>query len=196
MPITALFDCFTLLGLFLLMLVAPASVVLLLGGEKRAALRVLRIPAGIIGLSVLATILVLVMMWLYGVRLSRNPACLFEVTFGFTPPPGTELLETYAELGVDWENRVMTFRAPKDVIDRICAGKFALSGRKTCTEAYRDNAHNLPDPVRLWSLPAVENADRFYFAKPFDNSFSLVNEAILCYSEKTGVAYFHWVGVD
>ena len=90
----------------------------------------------------------------------------------------------------------MTFRAPKDVIDRICAGKFALSDRKTCTGAYQDNAHNLPDRVQLWARPAVENADRFYLAKPFDDSFSLVNEAILCYSEETGVGCFHWSGMD
>ncbi len=196
MPITACFSCFALLGLLLLILVAPASVVLLLGGEKRAALRVLRVPVGMIGLSVLATAVVLVLMWLYGVRLSRNPARLFESTFGFTPPPSIELLEAYAELGVDWENRAMMFRAPKDVIDRICAGKFTLSDRKTCTQVYWDNAHNLPGPVRLWSLPAIENADRFYLAKPFDDSFSLVNEATLCYSEKTGIACFHWTGVD
>jgi hypothetical protein len=53
-----------------------------------------------------------------------------------------------------------------------------------------------PNAVRLWSLPAVENADCFYLAKPFDHSFSMVNEAILCYSEKTGIACFHWSGVD
>jgi hypothetical protein len=44
MPITACFSCFGLLGALLLVLVAPASVVLLLGGEKRAALRILRVP--------------------------------------------------------------------------------------------------------------------------------------------------------
>ena len=82
------------------------------------------------------------------------------------------------------------------MIDRICAGKFALSNRQTCERAYKDNADNLPDRVRSWSLPAVENADRFYLAKPFDASFSLVNEAILCYSEKTGIACFHWSGMD
>jgi hypothetical protein len=143
MPITACFSCFALLGLLLLILVTPVSGVLLLDGEKRAALRILRVPLGMIGLSVLATALVLVMMWLYGVRLSWNPARLFHGTFGFTPALSTEFLEAYAEPGLDWENRVMMFRAPKDVIDRICAGKFTLSDRETCTEAYRNNAHNL-----------------------------------------------------
>ena len=196
MPITALCSCSVLLGLLLLIVVAPAAGVLLLAGERRAALKVLCVPASIVVMSILATALILGMMLLYGVRLSRNPARLFEITFGFTPPPGTEMLEAHAELGGDWENRVMTFRAPKDVIDRICAGRFTRSDKEICTGAYRSDAHNLPQAVRLWSLPAIENADRFYLAKPFDHSFSTVNEAILCYSAKTGVACFHWVGLD
>jgi len=196
MPIPALCSCSILLGLLLLMLVAPAAGVLLLAGERRAALKVLCVPASMVGMSILATALILGMMLLYGVRLSRNPARLFEITFGFTPPPGTEMLEAHAELGGDWENRVMTFRAPKDVIDRICAGRFTLSDRTTCTGVYQSNASNLPDSVRLWSWAAIGNADHFYLAKPFDHSFSTVNEALLCYSEETGVACFHWVGLD
>ena len=58
MPVTALCSCFILLGQLVLILVAPASVVLLLGGEKRTALRVLRVPIGIIAVSILLTVLV------------------------------------------------------------------------------------------------------------------------------------------
>jgi len=165
-------------------------------GRPRAAAFVLGAPLGMIVLSILLTILVLVLMWLYGARLSRNPGRLFESTFGFAPPPETEFLEAYAELGMDWEDRVMMFRVSSDVVARICAGVFSRTDRTTCIEMYEANAHHLPDQVRSWSWPALEKADCFYLAKPFDDSFSVVNEAILCYSEQTGIAFVHWSGLD
>ena len=62
--------------------------------------------------------------------------------------------------------------------------------------AFIAEANHLPEQVRSWFLPSVAQADGFYVAEPFDDSFSTFNRAILCYSEKTGIACFYWSGLD
>jgi hypothetical protein len=194
MPMTACFACMTVLAMLSLVPILPISLFLLSTGRKRAAIKLLGLPIGVIVLSALLTAFVLVGMWHYGVRMSGNPVRLFEDTFGFEPAPEIEVLEGYCEPGIESESRVMMFRAPADVLQKICTSRFAPSDREAFVQSYRGDRNNLPDHVRWWFLPAVEQADRFYIANPFDDSFSLHNEAVLCYSEQTGVACFHWVG--
>lgn len=194
MPITACFACMTFVAVFLLIPIVPISLILLGLERKRAAITLLGIPATMIGLSVLATISVFVLMWLYGVRMSRDPDHLFEDTFGFSPPAEAEVLETDCRLGMDWEYRAMKFRAPLTVIKTICGKTFISTDRETFISACRGN--DVPDRVASWFLPCVEQANHFYIAKPFDKSFSTWNQAVLCYDEKTGVACFHWFGAD
>jgi hypothetical protein len=90
----------------------------------------------------------------------------------------------------------MKFRAPPDAIERMCRGRFTPSDRETFVRAYGREWNDLPESVRSWFLPAVERADHFYTAKPFDRSYTTHNEAVLCYDEKTGMACFHWLGID
>ncbi|MEN6424121.1 MAG: hypothetical protein ABFE13_02065 [Phycisphaerales bacterium] len=196
MPITVCFECMLFLGALLLIPILPIALILLGSGRRRVAITLLGLPLGMIALSVLLTVLVLVAMWHYGIRMSRNPAHLFEDTFGFEPAPEIEVLEGYCEPGLDSEMRAMKFRAPAAVLKRMCAGRFAPSNRETFVTACGGEWNNLPSRVRSWLVPAVEQADRFYIANPFDDSFSMHNEAVLCYNEPTGIACFHWVGVD
>jgi len=194
MPITACFTCIASIAILLLIPIVPLSLILLDRSKKRAAFTLMGIPVAMLGLSVLSTIVVFVLMWQYGIRMSRNPDRLFEDTFGFRPSAETEVVEADCELGMDWEYRAMKFRAPLAVIEKICAGTFTSTDRKTFVSACRGD--DLPDRVTSWFLPAVEQADNFYIARPFDKSFSTWNQAVLCYNEKTGIACFHWLGVD
>jgi hypothetical protein len=101
MPITACFVCVTLLAMALLIPMTPISLILLSRGRKRTAMTLLGLPGGMIVLSALLTVLVPAAMWHYGVRMSRNPARLFEDTFGFEPTPGIEVLEGYCQPSLD-----------------------------------------------------------------------------------------------
>ncbi len=194
MPITACFACMSFIAVSLLIPIVPISLILLGLERRRAAVTLLGIPAAMIGLSALATIAVFVMMWLYGVRMSRLPDRLFEDTFGFSPPAETEVLEADCRLGMDWEHRAMKCLAPLAVIEKIRGKTFTSTDRETFVSAYR--ANNLPDRVASWFLPCVEQANHLYIAKPFDKSFSTWNQAVLCYNEQTGIACFHWLGAD
>ena len=195
MPITFLFVCMVSLGVILLIPILPVSLVLLGCRRRWAAFVLLGIPVGMIGLSVCLAVLVFASMWFYGVRMSYPPR-LFENTFAFKPPPKTDVLEGYCAPGLDSECRTMKFRTAKDVIDRITTGRFTAIDRETFVQMYEDEGRDLPRRVQAWFLPPDDEADHFYIAKPFDTSFVTHNEAILCYSEKTGIACFHWTGMD
>ena len=67
--------------------------------EKRAALRVLRVPAGMIGLSILLTLLVFAVAERHIRIMSGHPDALFGTTFGFPPPPKTLVLNGYCDVG-------------------------------------------------------------------------------------------------
>jgi hypothetical protein len=194
MPITACFSCFGLLGLLLLVPAAVASVFLLLREKKRAALAVVGIPVGMIVISILLTLMVFATAKLHSRTMSRHPNRLFRVTFGSSPPPGTSVLEAYHESIMDYGTTVMKFRTTQDVIDKITSRNFTRGDKKAFLQSYGSNAHNLPEGVRSWFLPA-EQADQFYIALVFDKSFGR-SEAVLCYEEKTQTAYFHWIGID
>ena len=196
MPITFVFSCFALFGLLLLVPAVPIAVaLLLLGKKKRAALTVLCIPGGMIVMSILLTLLVFAGAELHSRITSARPDHLFRVTFGFTPPSDTCVLEAYHESIMDFGTTVLEFRTTRDVIDRITSRSFTRSDGATFVQACGADEHNLPDRVRSWFLPTAAEADQFYVAKPFDKSFAS-SEAVLSYNEKTQVAYFHWVGVD
>ena len=194
MPITACFSCFGLLGVLLLVLAAPASVVLLLRGEKRAALRILRVPVGMIVVPTLLTLLVFAAAERHSQIMSADPNRLFKVTFGFPLPPETAVLEAYHQSVMDYATTVMKFRTTQAVLDRIVANSFIHVDQEAFLRGYESNAHNLPENVRAWFLPAAQ-ANRFYSAAVFERSFGN-SEAVLCYEEKTQTVYFHWVGVD
>jgi len=195
MAITGLFSCFALLGLLLLIPTLPVSVVLLLGGEKRAALRILCVPVGMIVLSILLTSALFAALWLCSHSMSSHPDRLLKMTFGFEPPPETCFLEAYHELGQDYAETVMKFRTTRDVVDRIVADKFVPGDRQACTRLCEHARDNLPQRVRSWFLPPSEEAARWYIAEPFEGRFGH-DEAVLCYDEQTQIAYFHWFGVD
>jgi hypothetical protein len=196
MPITFLFSCLGFFGLLLLVPAVPISVVLLARKKKRKALTVLCIPGGMIALAILLPLVLFVMAERHNRLMSAQPDRLFELTFAFWPSPQTEMLAGYYELGMDYEERALQFRAPADVIDRICGRRFVITGRDTFVTAYGGEWNHLPDKVRSWFLPAVEQADCFYIAEPFDDSFSTYNRALLCYNRQTSIACFHWMGGD
>ena len=196
MPITACFLIMAFLAMILLIPIVPISLILWHRGRRRIAMTLLSLPVGLIVLSALLTVLVLVAMWQYDVRMSRNSVRLFENTFGFHPTPGIEVLEGYCGSGLDSETRAMRFRAPAEAIARITSSRFVACDREVFMRAYQSSGHNLPQRVQSWFVPAAEGADRFYLARPFDKSFTTSNEAILCYQEKTGIACFHWIGLD
>ena len=192
MPITCCFSCFGFLGLVLLIPCVPISIGLLASNRKRAALRILCIPGGMIALSILLPLVLFILAERHNRIMSAQPDRLFEMTFAFWPPPQTEMLEGYYELGMDYEERALQFRAPSDVIHKIRGRRFVVSDRET----FVTEGNHLPEQVQSWFLPSVAQADCFYIAEPFDDSFSTFNRAILCYNEKTGIACFHWVGLD
>lgn len=196
MPITACFLVMAFLAMILLIPIVPISLILRHRGRRRIAMTLLGLPVGLIVLSALLTVLILVTMWRYDVRMSRNPVRLFESTFGFHPTPGIEVLEGYCGSGLDSETRAMRFRAPPEAIARITSGRFVACDRGLFMKTYHSSGHNLPQRVQSWFVSAAEGADRFYLARPFDKSFTTSNEAILCYEEKGGIACFHWFGVD
>ena len=194
MPITGLFSCCAFLGLLLLVPAAAISVFLLLCERKRAALAVVGVPVGMIVLSMLLTFLVFAAAERYSRIMSGDPNRLFKATFGFLLPPETAVLEAYHESIMDYGTTVMEFRTTQDVLGRIIANSFTRVDKEAFLRSYESNAHNLPQDVRTWFLPAAQ-ADRFYLAVVFERSFGS-SEAVLCYEEKTQTVYFHWVGVD
>lgn len=196
MPVTFFFPCTVVFAMVLLVSIVPISLLLIGRGRNRTGLAVFFIPGGMVLLSGLFTFLALIGMHLHSHRMSSDPPHLFEQTFGFTPPREAEILEGYCKLGVDWEQRVMRFRAPGDVIDAILRERFVPSDREAATRVLLGYGNDLPERVRAWFAPVVEQADRFYTAKPFNKSFTTHNEAILCYTGTTGVACFFWIGID
>jgi hypothetical protein len=127
--------------------------------------------------------------------ISARPNLLFRQTFGFQPPAQTRVLEAYHKGGMDYATTVMEFTATMDTIDRITAHNFAAIDRTTFLSSYQGNAHNLPRRVQSWFLSLQEDPKRFYMARQFGGAFGH-SEAILCYDEQTGLAHFHWVGLD
>lgn len=85
MPITACFLALAFLAVILLIPIAPISLILRRRGRRRIAMALLGLPVGLIVLSALSTVFVLVAMWQYDARMSRNPVRLFESTFGRSP---------------------------------------------------------------------------------------------------------------
>ncbi|MCX5646990.1 MAG: hypothetical protein NTZ17_20265 [Phycisphaerae bacterium] len=195
MPITFAFSCFALFGLLLLVPAVPVCVALLLGKRKRPALAVVCVPAGMIVMSILLTLLVFAGAELHSRIMSARPAHLFQVTFGFQPPSDTCVLEAYHESIMDYATTLMKFRTSQDVMDRIASRNFTRTDKATFVQECGGDEHNLPARVWSWFLPAAEETDRFYVAEPFDESFART-KAVLSYNEKTQVAYFHWAGVD
>jgi hypothetical protein len=195
MPITALFSCCAFLGVLLLIPAVPVSVALLLSNRKRKALALLCVPVGMIVLSGLLTFLVFAGAERHSRIMSEHPEYLFRVTFCFPPPPETSVLEAYHYSVMDFATTVMKFRTTRDVIDRIIGHQFRRSERAAFVLECGYDEHNLPSHVRSWFLPAAEEADQFYTASPFGESFART-KAVLAYNEKTQIAYFHWVGVD
>jgi len=196
MPITFVLVCLFFLGLVSLVPAAPITLILFICKRRLHALVALSIPAGMMVLSVLLIVMLFVTEELHSRVTSAQPNRLFETTFGFKPDPQTQVLASYHRMGMDSATTAMEFRTTSTVIERIVAGRFALANRETFVRAYGGDRSNLAEQVRSWFLPTVEQADHFYIATPFDDSFSTHNEAILCYSEKTGIACFHWLGID
>jgi hypothetical protein len=195
MPITFVLVPLVFLGVLLLVPASLAFVILLATGKKRAALAVISLPLGIVGLSLLLIVGVFITAGLNNRVVSARPTYLFRTTFGFKPPAQTRVLEVYHRTIMDYGTTVMTFSTTRDVIDKIVARNFTPSDRETVLRVYNRNRDNLPGQVESWfSLPSTQTG-RFYVAEAFDKSFAR-SEAILCYDEETQTAYFHWVGLD
>ncbi len=195
MPITCMFAFLAMLGVFLLVPAVPVCVILLVSRKKKPALVVLGVPVGLIALSVLWTLLIFAGAELQSRILSARPRVLFKVTFGFKPSAETRVLEAYHHGVMDYATTVMKFRTTRETVDRITARHFIRCDRTTFVQAYGGNSDNLPQRVRSWFLPPEEQADLFFIANAFRASYAH-SEAVLCYDEKTQIAYFHWVGLD
>jgi hypothetical protein len=196
MPITFIFAALFFLGIILAVVLVPVSIILLILKMKKAALCVFLFPVGILAFSVGMTLFIFGHMYLHNFKLNLQPSRIFNDTFGFKPDKQTEILEAYTEHGLDYETTLIKFRTTKDTIDKIVRDRFDAVPSETFKKKYGANRHNLPGHVRAWFTPDYEKPNLFYLAEPFNNSFSNVNEAILCYNEETGIAYFHWSGLD
>jgi hypothetical protein len=195
MPITFMCACTVFFGLALLVPAVPISLILLSAGKKRLATAILSIPAGMIGLAVLLTIFVFTVLWFHGVRMSSHPDLLFKETLGFEPPPQTQVLNGYCNVGQDYAMTVLKFHTPKDVTDQIATNKFIRSDREACVGNYDRGFSDLPERVRSWFPPPQEPSMQWYVAESSDGTFG-PDEAVLCYDEDAQIAYFHWVCVD
>jgi hypothetical protein len=196
MPITFIFAALFFLGIILAVVLVPVSIILLILKMKKAALCVFLFPVGILAFSVGMTLFIFGHMYLHNFKLNLQPSRIFNDTFGFKPDKQTEILEAYTEHGLDYETTLIKFRTTKDTIDKIVRDRFDAVPSETFKKKYGANRHNLLGRVRAWFSPSYEKPNLFYIAEPFNNSFSNVNEAILCYNEETGIAYFHWSGLD
>jgi hypothetical protein len=185
----------------LLVALIPVSVVLLITGKKKAALITIGTPIAAIVCSVLGTIFLMVSLstlaHIHSFRASLFPRSVFRATFGFKPPPQTEVLKAHRYEFLDYATTVIKFKATKDVIDGITADEFVETDRATFMTSYRANEHNLPANVRSWFLQPHEHPDRYYMARSLNGiRLSIGAQAILCYDEESGIAYFHLVDVD
>ena len=195
MPNACVFICLALPGVVLL---APALIIAAVvrrGGRKRVATAIAAIPLGMIGLAALFTILTLALSWFYGIHMSSHPDLLFKKTFQFAPPSETQVLNGYCDLGSDFGMTVLKFRTTKDVIDKIIAGRFTRSDRRTCLWDHENGYSNMPENVLSWFLPPQVSSIDWYTMKGFDGTFGH-DEAILGYDKDTQTAYFYWCGVD
>ena len=196
MPITFIFAGLFFLGIILAVLLVPVSIVLLLLKMKKTALFIFLFPVSLLVFSVGMTLFIFGHMWIHDFKMNMQPTHIFNATFGFKPDEQTEVLEAYIKSGLDYETTLIKFRTTKDTIDKIIRDRFNTIPLETFKKKYSSNRHNLPDRVRAWFTPSYQKPNLFYLAEPFNNSFSNVNEAILCYNEETGIAYFHWIGLD
>lgn len=193
MPITFILVGLGFLGLLLFVPAVPISVVLLAARKKLAALIVFCIPCGVIVLSIALIAMVFAAAKLHSFTMSARPNRLFAVTFGFKPPPQTSVLEAQHRSVMDHGTTAMKFQTTPDVIERIVARGFVPGDRDSFMRMLRSN--DLPQHIQRWFLPEVQQTDHFYVTKAFERSFA-ISEAVLCYNEKTGIACFHWVGMD
>jgi len=196
MPITFIFAGLFFLGIILAVPLILLSIVLFIIKKKKIALIIFMIPVGLLVFSVGMTLLVFGRIWVNDFKMNMQPTHIFNATFGFEPGEQTEVLEAYIKNGLDYETTLIKFRTTKDTIDKIIRERFNTIPLETFEKKYSSNRHNLPGRVRAWFTPSSEKPNLFYLAEPFNNSFSNVNEAILCYNDETGIAYFHWIGLD
>jgi len=195
MPITFIFACLAMLGVLLLVPAGVAGAVLLANGKKKHALMALSVPVAMIALAVLLSLAVFVAAGWHSRIVSARPNLLFRMTFGCRPPASTRVLKAYHKSLLDGATTVMKFSATRETVDQIATRNFVRCDKETFARVYRGNDHNLPQRVRAWFLPSEENADYFWVAQKFDESYAY-STAILCYSEQAQIAYFHWLGMD
>jgi hypothetical protein len=196
MPITFIFAVLFFLGIIFAVLLVPASIVLLVLKKKKTALLIFLLPVCLLVFSIGMPLLIFGRIWIHDFTMNIQPKHTFNSTFGFRPDEHTEVLEVYVKNGLDYETTLIKFRTTKDTIYKIIHDRFTTVTLETFKEKYSSNRDNLPDSVQAWFAPSYEKPNLFYLAEPFDNSFSNVNEAILCYNEETRIAYFHWIGCD
>jgi len=196
MPITFIFAGFLLLGIILAVPLIPLSIVLFIIKKKKTALVIFMIPVGLLVIYVGMNLLLFGLIWVHDFKMNMQPTRIFNSMFGFEPGEQTEVLEAYVENGLDYETTLIKFRTTKDTIDKIIHDRFNTIPLETFKKKYSSNSHDLPGRVRAWFTPSSEKPNLFYLAEPFNNLFGNVNEAILCYNEETGIAYFHWIGLD
>ena len=204
MPFTFIFAVLFILGIILAALLIPVSIVLfvflfVLKKKKTALfvfLFVFLLPVWLLFFSVFMPLYISGHMWINDLTISRLPTYVFITKFGFNPDEQTEVLEAYVASGFDSERTLIKFRTTKETIDKIVHDKFNAIPSETLKGIHVVNRSNLPERVQAWFTPSYEKPNQFYLAEPFDNSFSNVNEAILCYNEETGIAYFQWIGFD
>ncbi len=196
MPITFIFAGLLFLGIILAVSLIPVSIVLLILKKKMMALMLFIIPVSLIVISISLTLLIFSRIWLNDFIVNLQPSHIFKATFGLSPDAQTEVLQAYTKSGLDYETTVIKFKSTKEIVDKITNCKFCKADRETFMRIYKSKHNNLPDHVREWFTPTSDSPNLFYIAEPYNNSFGTVNEAILCYNEDSGIAYFHWVGLD
>ena len=196
MPITFLFAFLFFLAIILAVLLIPISAVLFVLKMKKAALFVFLFPVCLLVFSICMTLFIFGSIWIHDFKVNIQPTRIYKTTFGLKPDKQTEVLETYVNSGLDYQNTFIKFRTTKDIIDKIVQNRFNAISSETFKEKHMINSFKLPGRVHEWFAPDYEKTNLFYIAEPFNNSFSAGNKAVLCYNEETGIAYFYWRGID
>ncbi|HEV2801339.1 MAG TPA: hypothetical protein VGW12_12620 [Pyrinomonadaceae bacterium] len=115
------------------------------------------------------------------------PGSVFQLSFGFSPPPDVTELKGRRTIFGDAGDIYLRFKADKTTVERIISARFQEHAGSLLPDALTGT----PD---YWK-PVRTASTRYFRADHFDDSFAS-SQAILIYDEATGVVHFHWSGVD
>lgn len=145
----------------------------------------------VLGASVAAFGIVIVLMVVINVAQGFLPRRVFESSFGFDPP--SDVVEVKGKRFVfgDSGSAYLRFRADKRTVEQIIGSRFVEIDERR----FRSQSASALESAPSYWQPFEGKATRYYEADRFDDSFGF-SYAVLSYDESNSVAHFYWVGVD